>query len=521
MSMQPQYPGHGAPGPGPYGPPQGNYPPPGPPPGGPWHGHVPPGGPRPDARRTRLITIAVIVAVVVIGAAGGVWFWTSGGDGGSAGADTPAAQDYEAAVESVGAAEVAWQVPQGVAPKTIGVDDHWVTGEHLVRRLPGRVVAYDMKTGKQAWEVPVGKVDDSRCPSSQEHSKLRVALLVATGDGTSSLCEKLVVVDIGTGKEVVAADLPPVKGGQVRVTDVPVVFGEAVVVPSQAGVRVLDINTGAVRSTPSPDAACQSRSVGLFGDLLLAHAVCGNAGNQLRAFDANLKSVWEWATPKGKDGKPLPVLDVVSADPLVVELGHFGHETQLMRVDPASGRTVPISAYVRGKYMSACDGWSLGYCDRARVAGNKVIVMTPPTQVNPDTKDASPGMRSTEFRNELVAFDLDTGKEAWRTGMVAGRALSLVPVTDGGVVAYQPANPNGSKGLVLSVDPGTGKLAPLMAIGPKAHADDKLNKHVRTFGFGADNHQAVWRDGLFVMFKTTHRAASQGDPDTVAFALPR
>jgi hypothetical protein len=30
----------------------------------------------------------------------------------------------------------------------------------------------------------------------------------------------------------------------------------------------------------------------------------------------------------------------------------------------------------------------------------------------------------------------------------------------------------------------------------------------------------VWRDGLFIIFTNTHRAASQGDPDTVAFTLP-
>jgi hypothetical protein len=27
----------------------------------------------------------------------------------------------------------------------------------------------------------------------------------------------------------------------------------------------------------------------------------------------------------------------------------------------------------------------------------------------------------------------------------------------------------------------------------------------------------VWRDGLFIVFSNTHRTASQGDADTVAF----
>ncbi|MFD1149022.1 hypothetical protein [Saccharothrix hoggarensis] len=114
-----------------------------------------------------------------------------------------------------------------------------------------------------------------------------------------------------------------------------------------------------------------------------------------------------------------------------------------------------------------------------------------------------------------------TGEEAWRTGMVEGRVLSLVPTADGSVAAHQPENANGAKAILFSVDPGTGELAPLLPIGPKAHDDDGLTQHVRAFGFGGDNHQAVWRDGLFIVFTTTHRAASRGKVDMVAFAVSR
>jgi outer membrane protein assembly factor BamB len=162
----------------------------------------------------------------------------------------------------------------------------------------------------------------------------------------------------------------------------------------------------------------------------------------------------------------------------------------------------------------------MGVCEMAKVVDDKVILTTVSDQVNPDDQEASPGMQATEMRNELVAFDLDTGKEAWRTGMVAGRALSLVPAADGSVAAYQPENPNGSKGILFSVDPGTGKLAPLLPIGPKAHENDKLNDHVRSFTFRGDNQLAIWRDGLFIIFKGVHREATTGEADTVAFALP-
>jgi hypothetical protein len=513
--------------PGRYGPPPGGYPPQGPAPGAPWHAHTPPGTPPPGGSRARRIAVTVIVAIVLVAAAGGVWLWTSGGGGGSdQQPDTPAAKDYDAAAESIGVAEVAWQTAQGEAPEAVGVEDHWVTDEHLVRRLPGRVVAYELKTGEVAWEVPVGKVEDGRCTSSREHSNLRVALLISTGSGASRGCEKLVVLDIGAGKEIAAADLPPIDGYQVGA--VPVVFGENVIIPSDGGTRVLDINNASVRSMPNPESACRSRSAALFGDLLLAEAVCDEEDHsttrRLRAFDANLKLAWEWTTPKGEDGQPLNVAGVVSLDPLVVEL-NGAEKTQLMRVDPASGNTVTIKGYdgnaLREGFMSACDGFTLT-CELARVADNKLILMTIWTQVNPDTPEASPGAQSTEFRNELVAFDLDTGEEAWRTGMVPGRLLGLVPAApEAGVVAYQPANLNGTKGIVFSVDPADGKLEPLMPIGPKAHENEAMDNHVMAFNFDGDNHSAVWRDGLFLIFSNTHRTSTQGKPDTVAFSLSK
>ncbi|MCT2586758.1 PQQ-like beta-propeller repeat protein [Actinophytocola gossypii] len=521
-----------------YGPGQGNVPPPPPgwsgPPAGPgWPGPppgappgYPPGAPPGPPRRGRRVAVVVAVVVALVAVAGGIWFFTRGG--GDDLPDTAAAQDWQAGVDKVGVAEAAWRVPQGEAPEAIRMVDHWVTEQHLVRRLPGRVAAYDLKSGDVAWEFPLEGTMEDHCPSSQEHSESRVALLRSTEDPDKAgyECGTLTVLDISTGKEVFTTDLPPVGRTEVNTPDVPVVFGERVVIPSEAGVRVLDLGTGEVRAMPNPENPCVSTKVGLFGETLLAQAECEEGDTdsvRLRAFDANLDMMWEWEVPPGEDGDALPVYGVLSLDPLVVEVGHSGREHQLMRVHPESGETVPIEDYdggaVRGGFMSACNQYAIGTCELARVVDNKVILTTAPQQINPNTPEASPGMQSTEFRNELVAFDLDTGEEAWRTGMVDGRALSLVPTADDSVAAYQPMNPNGSKGIVFSVDPATGDLTPLVPIGQQAHEDDDLFQAVRAFSFGGDNHRAVLRDGLFIVFSATHRTATMGDVDIVAFAL--
>jgi hypothetical protein len=331
------------------------------------------------------------------------------------------------------------------------------------------------------------------------------------------------VLDLGTGKALVNTGLPPLDGATATAS-APVVFGEKVIVPGTGGARVLDINTGAALSMPHKDAVCESRNATLRGELLLVSARCkektGPEFYKFRAFDANLELVWDWVPPKGADGEPAPVLGVLSAEPLVVELGFFGHPTQLVRVDPAANKVVPITEYDNDKFVAACTGRSLDHCQGAKVVDGKVIVPTTMVQVNPGSEDAAPGQQNTEFRNELVAFDLETGERAWETGMVAGRLLSLVPTADeDGVVAFQPKNPNDAKAIAFSVDPATGDLTPVMPIGPKAHGDDRLFDHLIAPGFDGTENGAVWHDGMFVIFTTTHRPAAKGEPDTVAFTM--
>jgi outer membrane protein assembly factor BamB len=512
---------------GSYGPP----PPPGygPPPG--WAG--PPQGPPPQPKGSKRVAVIIVAAVALVAAAGGFWFFTRDGSGGQGTGD----KDYDAAAESLGVAEVTWQVSHAELPPTFRADDHWVTDEHLVRRLPGRVVAYDLKSGEEAWEFALDGPSEDECHSSRGISNNRVALLRRTG-GDGDVCDKLTALDISTGKEVFSTEFPtpeaPSKNKDPDETppapnraDVPVMFGERVVVPGEH-VRVVDLTSGAEVQTPISGGACEMRRSGVFGDVLLADVRCdvdpkGSVewAGRLRAFDGNFNLLWEWELPKNESGDPLEVLGVLSVDPPVIELGFSGHQPKLMRVDPASGDAVQLSDYgdARDTYWQACDGSGLDNCLAAKVVDNKLVLATTMKSVNPGDEDAAPGAESTDHRNELVAFDLGTGKEVWRTGIVAGRVLSLVPTPDAELVTFQAANLSGGRAIVHSVDPGTGKLKPLMPIGPKAHENDQLIKYVTAAGFGGQNSRAVWRDGVLILFSSFVRNEDEGEPETVAFTL--
>jgi outer membrane protein assembly factor BamB len=470
--------------------------------------------------------ITATLASVLVGAivAGLLWV-TSGGSSG-----TPAAQEWAAATDELGAAAEFWRAPQGDAPKAQGVGDHWVTDTHLVRRMPGRVVAYDLATGAAAWELPLPDREIDNCPSSQQQVRNRVALMRAGGDADLE-CGSVTVLDISTGKEVLTTELPPIERRDATVGDVPVMFGEFVLVGSPAGGHLVNAETGK-RVAVADEGQCREDGYAAVDDLLVARVSCrprlGSdlALSGLRAYDADLKETWSWKAPVEPSGDPLEIKNVLSAEPLVVELYQKSTDSlEVLRVDRPTGDSV--SLYTRpfvsrdDTYYAPCDERGISHCEDARVVDGKLILTTVPEQIDPDDDGAYSGMANTEYRSELVAIDLGTGKEVWRTGVVEGRALSLVATTDGSVAAYQSANANDIPGLLLAVDPATGALSPLLPIAEEAQADEELVEHVRSRRFGGDNQQAVWTGQQLVIFLMTHRAETVGKLDMVAFGPSR
>jgi hypothetical protein len=488
---------------------------PGPGPGRPAPAPTPAGG-----RPGRLVIAAAMAALIAIGGTVGGLLWSSGG----AQSGTRAAQDWAAAVDGAGAAQELWRIPQGSTPGVQAAGDHWVTDTHLVRRLPGRVVAYHLATGEVAWELPLSGDPSDDCPSSQQRSGNRVALLRGA-EGEQNSCGAVTVLDIATGKEVFTTEISPIERTEVTTADVPAVIGDFVLVGSRAGGHMFNIDTGK-HVAVAEEGRCREDAYAVLDDVLVARVSCRERPGSdvvlsgLRAYNADLDEQWSWRAPRSGDG-PLVIRNVLSADPLVVEVHRSSDDTlEILRVDPVSGESARLLTRPRGRdgeYVSPCDERGVAHCQQARVAGGKLILTTVPQQVNPGTEGAYPGMESTEHRNELVAVDLGTGQEAWRTGLVDGRAMHLVPATDGSVVAYQSANANDVPGLLLSVDAATGAVSPLLPIAAEAHEDEELRRHLGSGMFGGDNQQAVWANGRFVVFRMVHRAEHLGEVETVAF----
>lgn len=112
-----------------------------------------------------------------------------------------------------------------------------------------------------------------------------------------------------------------------------------------------------------------------------------------------------------------------SAEPLVVELYRKSTDSlEILRVDRGTGESVTLltQAFVSrdNAYYAPCDERGIAHCEDARIADGKLILTTVPEKIDPRTDGAYLGMGNTEYRSELVALDLATGKEVWRTGIV-------------------------------------------------------------------------------------------------------
>jgi outer membrane protein assembly factor BamB len=471
----------------------------------------------------------VLTVVAVLAATGlGGWFYFFK----DAHTKKPAYQAWSSGrSEAGGVGELLWETPQpnGEGDYAVQTPGLWFTENHLVKRTLGRVAAYDLETGEEAWEFPLGDVTDE-CHSSEEQSGGRVALLRSSGDPDDRECATLTVLDITDGTEVFTEELPRVHDYNAPgFGDVPVVIGDIVAVSSDAGGHLLDLATGERRNeVPTRDDECFDFRYAAFGDILLAKHVCRTAGNDngssgtggsLKAFGPDLSELWEWEVPETPAGGESTLKQVVSADPLVVEVNQNGTYV-LWAVDPADGTTVELNTHEHGDihgrtsdYDDPCmiEQAGMRACPAAVVADGKVILIRQRDRVDPSDWDAMTGYRNaTEYQNQLAAVDLATGEEVWRTERREGRLLSLLGVEDGKIVAYQKATPHQVPAMVVAVDPADGTDSALLPVTD----DEALAQWVRSGELAP-----TWHDGRLYLLNHLHSDERELGPETMVFGL--
>lgn len=497
------------------------------------HAHRP-GGPAPRRSGGRAAAVAVAAVLVLLSAGfGGWWFLLRDGGGGVESLTTY--QEWAAAAEELGTAGVAVQVVQPDAPggaHEVTTQGHWFTDTHFVRRTLGGVTAYDLSTGEADWEYQLPGSRLSSCPASLEQSGGRVVLLSGepAENGGSSVCRTVTLLDIGTGEQVWSVDVPGLAhhedvypGSQ----DTPVIFGDRVLVSSAAGGHILSLETGEPVVEAEPVRECFAYRYAVFGDTLLQRLTCGQSGGgglgkggALVAWGQNGEELWSWRLP-ADDAR---VDGVISLEPLVAEVTS-GNRSQVWHIDPATGEhSVVLADYDETRGFPCVPG-GLRNCPRALVADGRLVMQVELPHINPGDSGHEGGHGHPNYQNQLVALDLADGSEVWRTERVQNRKLGLVTVDGDRIIAYQEPKRIGTKGdgvpaMVVAVDPSSGAVTPVMAMGPETYRPPLRALSEQSYFGKVTNVRPAWDNGRFAMMQTSLMRQNDGVLETLVFTRP-
>ncbi|MGW1077511.1 outer membrane protein assembly factor BamB family protein [Streptomyces sp. NPDC002537] len=459
--------------PPPPGAPQGAYGYPSPPaqgPGpGPGFGAYPPGpaGPAGDGgsgsgkKRTAVIVSAVVALALVIG--GGAWYALSGD-----GKDTQAKGDANNSQTNGGKGgggnsgpkpktvdgKLLFSVPSPDVKDMVQAAGLWATDQVVAKTDVYKVTGYGLSGGKK-WEIPL---DGYVCWANQKATDDgKAVILVSDGKQTDEKpyggpCTQVVALDLNKGTKLWQKSA---KTGDKDITFAEVTIGGGTVAAGGiGGGAAWSLDDGKELWKPKADGDdCKDAGYG-GGGKLVAVRRCGDYKRpQITIQTLDPKSGGITSSFKMPLGIDYP--HVASTDPLVVAVA-AGDSTG----NGASDFMVIDDSAKEGKLRAKISTGNGAYepkCSTTEVEGCRKLSVTKDTLYLPTQQHASGDSNQPGQVNEVVAFDLATGRTKGKLDGVPGAQLTPLGVDkDGYAIAYQNATYNHG-GQVLRIDPKTYK----------------------------------------------------------------
>ncbi|MCM2579117.1 outer membrane protein assembly factor BamB family protein [Streptomyces meridianus] len=454
----PPQPGYGYPGRQPYGQqpygqqPYGMYP------QGTYPGGIPPQGGRSNQRMMIVISAAVAVVLVI---AGGVWFansndggkddvaGTSGGSRGSedGGGTDPTEGGGERPADADAKAVLQVPYPSSVPVDSMLVPGQWATAKTYAKPSVYSITGYHADTGKKAWKLPL---DGQVCASSRHvTADGRTAVVFQerkmSSDSSSEPCNQIAVIDLDAGRKLWQKKLP---GDRVYSTGLSLTISGNTVASAWIGGSAGYSITGKELWKSASYRGCRPRGYG-GGKALVAVTDCGSGIDneyKVQKIDpATGRAKWSFAAPKG-----LKNVNVISTDPVVVAVGAGSvSTTDIMSLDDKGKLRARLSLerpeHGQPKYDPNC---RIDTESCVTVAVDKDNLYLP--------SEEHQGKSQYGDTNEIIAFDLGTGKPKWKSD--AGEKRTILPLRMDGdtLIAYrQPTLDSG--GQVVGIETGSGK----------------------------------------------------------------
>ncbi|MFD4015697.1 outer membrane protein assembly factor BamB family protein [Streptomyces sindenensis] len=479
---------------GPYGQPsQSSYGCPPQPPTAPYGRPQPQPPNRPSGRRSRGrlagLVAAVLAGALVIGA--GVWFVVGGDDAsdgrkpvakesiapkqpgaGPSRKKTPAAEAAEINKgRKEGEAKVRWIQKNGVdLPLGAAALGPWVTGGTVVKAMHRTVSGYSLEDGSQEWSLRL-PTDVCAAPTGPTaDGKIVIGLLTDTS--ADRTCDKLQMIDLATGEDGWSATIDrAVHNDDLRYV-IMAISGDVVTIGGLGRAEAYRVSDGKHLWGKLPGPCKVEGFAG--GAVMLASVICpaqskGAIDTEVRRIDpVTGRTLWTY-----KVRKDWNVDAVYSVDPPVIFLrnGPLVGGTSAIAVlnDDGTARSRPVSGgdtlegLCPGKEREV--GWNLDICMGVAVdTDTDTLYVTTKRRPVGRTK-SRPVVRW--FTNDVVAFDMSTGKRKWKVPSPATQTLMPLRVEGGKVLMYlSPPDPK-------TKDVGGG----IMALGPQGGTPRPVLRH--------------------------------------------
>ncbi|MEU9003019.1 PQQ-binding-like beta-propeller repeat protein [Streptomyces sp. NPDC048551] len=480
--QQPPYPQQGG-----YG-----FPPPGMPPAPPLP--ATPGGPAAGRRKAAVVIAAAVAGVLVLGT--GAWF--AFGTDGSSDPKPPAAQGSPSAGpepsgspsvddgdgsgnggpeqdlnagRKPGEDKVQWLKTAKLQGPGAGIaaKGQWVVADTVVKTVGKGLTGYAVADGKEKWKLDVRAeicgLTDQTTPDG------KTVVLVQDGEGSNANCNQMKLVDLKAGKEVWTKEAPK-EGLFASAIDASVAFtGETIVVNRMGGTAAYRLSTGERIFSGTGPEGCQPGAYAAGNGKLIGIATCLDDDHTVEVQDADPltgKKTWSYRLPKGYQ-----VNAVYSVNPTVIDASNRDTKQRaIISLGPDGQKRATMTA--EGSFEVNCGGSSSGEglqnCAGRAVDGDTLYLNTGTDGGN---------------NNEIVAFDLASGKAKWRTA--AGDKRSYIPVkaANGQLTAYRTGSGD-APGEIVSLAAGGGapKVLLRMPSGPAAGIENSFMFPKRSYEGG-------------------------------------
>ncbi|MFF1561097.1 PQQ-binding-like beta-propeller repeat protein [Streptomyces sp. NPDC058279] len=434
-------------------------------PGAPGH----PGGKRP--RQPAVILAAVVGAVVVLGAGGYFAFGHGGGDspkhpvaqGSTPADDKPSGspsvdtgdgsgngsgdQEDLNAGRKPGEDKVLWYKSAKIDGPGAGVpaQGQWIVGDSVVKTVGRSLVGYQVTDGKQKWKLDFPA--DVCGSTNQTTGDGKTVVLLKDGDSDTADCTRMKLIDLKTGKEGWTKTVEQQNLFDTAISAYPSIVGDTVAVNRSISTTAYKISTGDKIFTGNVPEGCKPRSYIGGNAKMIGLATCEDADRtvEVQGIDpATGTKSWTYRLAKGFE-----VNSVYSVDPLVIDVGNRDTKKRaIMSLGPDGKARASMSA--EGSFVVNCGvaGDSLQGCGTTAVADDTLYLATLPAN----------GAKA----NEIVAFDLGTGKAKWRTP--SGENAGITPLTaeKGRLIAYRKSVSSDKGGEIVSVPAAGGNPTVLL-----------------------------------------------------------